>query len=103
MTLWNLMTLLCATTPLWGALATARDIERGWVGYVLAIAVGALVGGLGAWVMWALGNTIGGKARAGWYIRRQWRLRAIYLVGAALIIVAGVAGTWMTSALAHHI
>jgi hypothetical protein len=97
------MTLLCATTPLWGALATARDIERGWVGYCLALSVGVLVGGPCSWAMLALGNIIGIKARAGWYIRRQWRLRAIYLVGAVLIIVAGVAGTWMTSALAHHI
>jgi hypothetical protein len=40
MGLWDLMTALCFVMPIAGALATVKDIRKGWIGYALAILVG---------------------------------------------------------------
>lgn len=102
MTLWDLMTALCTVMPLAGALATVRDIHKGWIGFALAIIVGAVVGVLCTWAMRAIGDNIATRSRAS-SDTRPWYFRVLYVMAAAWIILALFLGSWVTAAFMHHI
>jgi len=78
MTLWDLMTALCAVMPLAGALATLRDIQKGWLGYGVAVVVGVVVGLLCAWAMRAVGTALATRSGAGSI--REDELPLLYVV-----------------------
>lgn len=102
MTLWNLMLALCAVLPLAGALSTVRDIQKGWVGYGLAIMIGTLVGVLCAWTMRAVGAYFATRFSAK-SDTSEWYFRTLYGAAAAWIILALFLGSWATAAFMHYI
>jgi uncharacterized membrane-anchored protein len=102
MTLWDLMTALCTVMPLAGALATVRDVQKGWAGYGLAIIVGAVVGVLCAWAMRAAGTSFASRSRAR-SDTKPWNFRVLYVAAAGWIVLALFLGSWVTGALMHHI
>jgi hypothetical protein len=99
MTLWDLMTAICAVMPLAGALATVRDIQKGWVGYGLAIIVGVLVGVLCAWAMKAIGIAFATRSGA----RSDRYFRILYVAAVAWIILALFLGSWVTATFMRYI
>lgn len=101
MTLWDLMTALCAVMPLVGALATVRDVQKGWLGYGVAIVVGAVVGLSCAWAMRAVGTALATRSGAG--SDRRWNFRFLYIGASAWIILALLIGSWVAAALVHRI
>jgi len=96
------MTALCVVMPLAGAITTVRDIQKGWVGYSLAIIVGALVGVLCAWAMRATGNyfvtRFGVRSNTS-----EWYFRVLYVAAVVWITLALFLGSWMTASVMNHI
>jgi hypothetical protein len=77
-------------------------MQKGWVGYGLAITVGVLVGLLCAWAMRAAGAyfvTLSGAMSD----TKEWYFRILYAAAAAWIILALFLGSWVTGAFMHHI
>jgi len=102
MTLWDLMTALCAVMPLAGALATVRDVHKGWLAYALALIIGVVVGGLCAWAMRSVGSALIKRSGAGSDTRR-WNSRLLYVGAAAWIILVLFIGSWVAAAVIHGI
>jgi hypothetical protein len=105
MTLWDLMTALCAVMPLAGALATVRDVHKGWLAYALALIIGVVVGGPCAWAMRSVGSaliTLIKRSGAGSDTRR-WNFRLLYVGAAAWIILVLFIGSWVAAAVIHGI
>lgn len=102
MTLWDLMTGLCAVMPLAGALATVRDVQKGWLEYGIAIVVGVVVGPFCAWVMRAVGTALAARSGAG-SDRRRGNFRLLYVGASAWIVLALLIGSWVAAAVIHHI
>ena len=102
MTLWDLMTALCAVMPLAGALATVRDVQKGWLGYEIALVVGVVVGLLCAWAMRAVGTALATRSGTG-SDRRRWNFRLLYVGALAWIVLALFIGSRVAAALIHHI
>ncbi|HZQ22696.1 MAG TPA: hypothetical protein VFA89_07835 [Terriglobales bacterium] len=102
MTLWDLMTALCAAMPVAGALATVRGAQKGWLGYGIAIIVGVLIGVLCAWAMRATGTRLAGRSGAG-PDKRRLHFRLLYVGAAAWIILALFIGSWLAGAVIHRI
>ena len=98
MALWDLMTALCFVMPIAGALATVKDVQKGWAGYALAIIVGVVLGALCAWTMRAASNKLAPRSSSGPGIDRPWFFRALYFAAFIWIVVATFLGNWVTEA-----
>jgi hypothetical protein len=98
MTLWDLLTALCLVMPTAGALATVKDIPRGFAGYIVAITVGLILGVGCAWAMRTLGNRFAVRSTPTPDSENTWRFRALYTGAVLWIIVALFLGSWITEA-----
>ena len=103
MALWDLLTALCLVMPTAGALATVKDIPRGWAGYGVAIMVGVLLGVGCAWAMRTLGGRLAARSAPTPDSPNTWRFRALYTGAVLWIIVALFLGSWATEAVLHLI
>lgn len=102
MTLWDVMTALCAVMPLAGALATLRDVHKGWLGYALALTVAVVVGVLSAWAMRSVGSALIERSGAGLNPRR-WNFRLLYVGASAWIVLSLFIGSWVAAAVIRGI
>ncbi len=92
------MTALCFVMPIAGALATVKDIQKGWVGYALAILVGVVVGAFCAWAMRAVGSKVAGDSKPGAEAQKPWLFRMLYAATVIWIVFALFLGSWLTKA-----
>jgi cell division protein FtsW (lipid II flippase) len=95
------MTALCAVMPLVGALATVRDVQKGWLGYGVAIVVGVVIGLFCAWAMRAVGTALATRSRPG--SDRGWKFRLLYIGASVWIIFALFIGSCVAAALVRRI
>src|SRR5580698_4870290 len=102
MTLWDLMTALCAVMPLAGALATLRDVDKGWLGYALALTIAVVIGALSAWAMRSVGSTLIERSAARPNTGR-WSFRLLYAGASAWIILSLFIGSWVAASVIHGI
>lgn len=102
MTLWDLMTALCAVMPLAGAFATLRDVHKGWLGFALALIIGIVLGVLCAWAMRSVGTALMKRSGAESKTRR-WNFRLLYAGASAWIILALFIGSWVMAAVVYGI
>jgi hypothetical protein len=98
MGLWDLMTALCFVMPIAGALATVKDVHKGWIGYALAILVGVVVGAFCAWAMRTIGSKVAGDSKPGTEAQKPWLLRMLYAATVIWIVFALFLGSWLTEA-----
>jgi hypothetical protein len=103
MALWDVMTALCFVMPIAGALATVKDVQKGWAGYTLAIIVGVVLGALCAWAMRIASSKLAPRSSSGPEIGRPWLFRALYFAAFIWIAVALFLGSWVTEASLHFI
>jgi hypothetical protein len=103
MALWDLLTALCFVMPIAGALATVRDVQKGWAGYALAIIVGAVLGTLCAWAMRTASSKLATRSSTGPKIDSPWFFRALYFAAFVWIVIALFLGSWVTEASLHFI
>jgi hypothetical protein len=78
--------------PIGGALASAEIAKVGLVGYALAITSGIAVGIACAWMMRAVGKTVGSRIQRHEESSREWYFRALYFVVMLWIVLAGCFG-----------
>ena len=98
MTLWDLMTAFCFVMPTAGALATVKDVHKGWPGYALAIIVGIVLGALCAWAMRMASSKLAPALSPGPETERPWFFRALYFAAFIWIVVVLLLGSWVTEA-----
>jgi len=98
MGLWDLMTAFCFVMPIAGALATVKDIQKGWIGYGLAILIGIVVGALCAWAMRTAGSKVSGDSKPRAEVQEPGLFRMLYAVTVIWIVFALFLGSWLTKA-----
>ena len=98
MTLWDLILFSCLSMPLGGATAGAITLHSGWGSYGVAIIVGSIVGGIGAWSFRLGSYTLVPQSRTTPYTK--WETGIIYC-----IYIGGMAWSlilsWVGFCLAH--
>jgi hypothetical protein len=104
MALWQLLVLICFSLPIGFSLAAAEYGKVGLRGYALASAVGLVVGGLCAWIMWVTHKIVVDTVRRspdGKHSpsQREWFFRAFYVAKMLWTAIAGFIGFWLSSAL----
>jgi hypothetical protein len=103
MALWHVLILICVALPIGSALASARYVNVAPGGYLLAAAVGLVVGACCGWVMWKTHWVVGSKVQRHFshapLASQEWYFRAFYLAKLVWVGLAGFLGFWLSLAL----
>ena len=97
MSLWDLLTVICAAMTVGGAISAAKVAGMGSKGYVLATAIGILVGIASAWVMRRVGDLLDARTRPYSEAQRERYLSALYLAVVLWAFLSIFLGLWSTS------
>jgi hypothetical protein len=106
--LWDFLTLLCFAMPITGALAEAKIRRPGPAGYVLAIAVGVVLGICATWMMRAMARFIVGNLgqRSNSEpppARQKWTFGALYVAATLWMGIALFLGGRTTALLLRFV
>jgi hypothetical protein len=77
MTLWHVLMMTNMVMPISGGVAGLSDLQTGWFGYCVAIAIGIVLGSISVWMLWTLGRRVLRSTTAD-DRRTIWRLRLLY-------------------------
>jgi hypothetical protein len=99
MTLWDLLTGLCVSTAIGGAIAAASQARAGVVGYVLALLSGVIVGVSSACLMRAVGEKVATRVELYSGAKKERYYRALYFAALLWVFLALFLGSWVASPL----
>jgi uncharacterized membrane-anchored protein len=97
--LWTMLNAICFLVSIIGALGAARDARANLVGYVLAVAIGSVLGGISTWAMWSVGERVGAATQPHPEPRREIYFRVLYLAALLWILIALFIVNHLTSAI----
>ena len=97
--LWDLLNVICFTTPIALALASAVRAKAGFGGYALALTIGLALGVSFAWAMRTVGKSVAAhiKRHPGSLI--ETHAYALYFGAILWIVFASFLGDWASSVL----
>jgi hypothetical protein len=100
MTLWDLLlSIVFFIAPL-GAVDSAKRAGVGYLGYVLAVVSGLVIGACCAFGMWKLGKVVWTRtSKLEPESGQRWYFGALYFSAILWIFLAAVLGKWITAGL----
>jgi hypothetical protein len=101
--LWDLLTAICCSMAVGGALASAKIAKVGFSGYAFAITVGLVVGLGCAYLMRIVGKTIAARVKGNSVLIQERFFRALYFAAMLWIFFAGFLGFLASSVLLRHL
>ena len=97
MTLWDLLLAVCFVMPVSGAIAAAKLIRAGVVGYVLSVLIGLMLGLGCAWIAHKTGASVHNRVKQRDNSVQNRYFRLLYLGAMLWIVFALFLGLWITS------
>lgn len=98
-TLWDLLSVVCAVMPIGSALAVAKHARAGFGGYALTAVVGLSLGACFTWTMRAGAAALAKGIQRQPVTRQERYFGALYFAAILWRIVADFLGAWLSWAL----
>ena len=97
MTMWVLLLAMNLVMPITSAMARSHDLQAGWIGYCVAIAIGIALGATSVWTLWTMGRLVVRSTPVD-DMRATRQLRLLYGVAFVWPFVTLLASGWLLSA-----
>ena len=99
LTIWNLIALVGFIVSFMSALHTAQTAHSSLMGYVIAVCVGLVVGGICACAIFSLAKIAGSRASGNPSSAGKALLVALFPVSIGCIVLADYCGSWLAVSL----